>query len=212
MSVAPRVVFCAAKATPPIFLAISPVPLAASATLRAISLVVTVCSSTAEAMLLEMSLISLMACTAPLGRAICPHGDFQPVGCAGEGAGAEVNQHGEQAVGDQNGAVGDRPRDGNTAGVGGKEREGQVVSAAGWVAAGIKPALVGESRALGNGGGGWSVEDCEHRHDGETQRGEPMVFVFHKFVTAAVFVLFNQIISEQINAATRRTQRDAEKN
>src|ERR1035441_7696505 len=33
------------------------------------------------------------------GRAICPHGDFQPVGCAGEGAGAEVNQHGEQAVG-----------------------------------------------------------------------------------------------------------------
>src|ERR1039458_9384403 len=73
MSVAPRVVFCAAKATPPIFLAISPVPLAASATLRAISLVVTVCSSTAEAMLLEMSLIWLMmalispmACTAPL--------------------------------------------------------------------------------------------------------------------------------------------------
>ena len=48
-------------------------PLAASATLRPISLVVTVCSSTAEAMLLEMSLIwlmmaliSSMAVTAPL--------------------------------------------------------------------------------------------------------------------------------------------------
>ena len=39
---------CAATATPPMFLAMSPTPLAASAMLRPISLVVTVCSSTAR--------------------------------------------------------------------------------------------------------------------------------------------------------------------
>ncbi len=73
VSLAPCVVFFAATATPPMFLAMSPTPLAASVTLRPISLVVTVCSSTAEAMLLEMSLIWLMivpissiASTAPL--------------------------------------------------------------------------------------------------------------------------------------------------
>ena len=42
------------------FWAISPLPLAASATLRLISLVVAVCSSTALAIVLEMSLIWLM--------------------------------------------------------------------------------------------------------------------------------------------------------
>src|ERR1022692_3329908 len=40
------------------FLAMSPTPLAASVTLRPISLVVTVCSSTADAMLLEMSMLT----------------------------------------------------------------------------------------------------------------------------------------------------------
>ena len=73
VSFAPCVVFFAAVATPPIFLAMSRTPVAASATLWPISLVVAVCSSTAEAMLLEMSLIWLMielissiAVTAPL--------------------------------------------------------------------------------------------------------------------------------------------------
>ena len=73
VSLAPWVVFRAAVATPPMFLAISLTPWAASFTLRPISLVVAVCSSTAEAMLLEISLIWLMmvvissiAVTAPL--------------------------------------------------------------------------------------------------------------------------------------------------
>src|SRR4051812_33210199 len=58
--VAPSLVLRAACATPVMFAAISELPLAASATLRAISLVVAVCSSTALAMVLEMSLIWLM--------------------------------------------------------------------------------------------------------------------------------------------------------
>ena len=53
-------VFFAAVATPVILRAISLVPLAASDTLRPISLVVAVCSSTAEAMVLETSLIWLI--------------------------------------------------------------------------------------------------------------------------------------------------------
>ena len=60
VSLAPWVVFLAAVATPLMFFAISLTPWAASFTLRPISLVVAVCSSTAEAMLLEMSLIWLM--------------------------------------------------------------------------------------------------------------------------------------------------------
>jgi CheY-like chemotaxis protein len=57
VSLAPSVVLLAELATPPMFLAMSLTPWAASLTLRPISLVVAVCSSTAEAMLLEMSLI-----------------------------------------------------------------------------------------------------------------------------------------------------------
>jgi hypothetical protein len=56
-----------------IFLAMSEEPLAASATLRAISFVVAVCSSTADAIVFWMSLIrsiaaviSVIACIAPL--------------------------------------------------------------------------------------------------------------------------------------------------
>ena len=47
--VAPRVVPCAASATPAMLLVISPLPCAASLTLRDISLVVAFCSSTAVA-------------------------------------------------------------------------------------------------------------------------------------------------------------------
>ena len=72
-SVAPFDVLWAASATPEMFLVISPEPLAASPTFRAISLVVAFCSSTAVAMVLEMSLTCLitllicaMASTAPL--------------------------------------------------------------------------------------------------------------------------------------------------
>jgi hypothetical protein len=36
--------------------------------------------------------------------------------------------------------------------------------------------------------GGLSVEDGEHRHDGETQRREPTVYVFHNFIPASVFL------------------------
>ena len=57
---APSVVLRAAWATPVMFWAISLLPLAASATLRQISLVVAVCSSTALAMVFWMSLIWLM--------------------------------------------------------------------------------------------------------------------------------------------------------
>ena len=59
-SFAPREVPCAASATPEMFLAISLAPRAASATLRDISLVVASCSSTAVAMVLDMSLILVM--------------------------------------------------------------------------------------------------------------------------------------------------------
>src|SRR5271168_937898 len=57
VSVAPRDVLSAASATPAMLLVISPLPCAASLTLRAISLVVAFCSSTAVAMVLEMPLI-----------------------------------------------------------------------------------------------------------------------------------------------------------
>ena len=60
VSTAPLVVFWAAVATPVILRVISVVPLAASDTLRPISLVVAVCSSTAEAMVFETSLIWLI--------------------------------------------------------------------------------------------------------------------------------------------------------
>ena len=73
MLLAPSVVLRAAWATPVMFWAISLLPLAASATLRLISLVVAVCSSTALAIVFWMSLIWLMilpiwpmASTAPL--------------------------------------------------------------------------------------------------------------------------------------------------
>ncbi len=55
--VGPWDVLCAAVATAVMFWAISPDPLAASPTLRPISLAVAVCSSTALAMVLLMSLI-----------------------------------------------------------------------------------------------------------------------------------------------------------
>lgn len=57
VSCAPRVVLSAAVATPWMFCEISPEPLAASCTLRDISFVVALCSSTAVAMVLEISLI-----------------------------------------------------------------------------------------------------------------------------------------------------------
>ena len=57
VSDAPSLVLEAAEATPTMFWAISVLPLAASPTLREISLVVAVCSSTALAMVFEMSLI-----------------------------------------------------------------------------------------------------------------------------------------------------------
>src|SRR3954454_14188469 len=60
VSAAPVVVLAAALATPPMFLVISPEPLAASETLRLISFVVAVCSSTAVAIVCEISLIWLM--------------------------------------------------------------------------------------------------------------------------------------------------------
>ncbi len=56
-SPAPCEVVCAASATPAMFLEISLAPRAASVTLRDISLVVAFCSSTAVAMVLDMSLI-----------------------------------------------------------------------------------------------------------------------------------------------------------
>jgi hypothetical protein len=58
--VAPLDVFWATNATIVTFLAISPEPLADSITLRPISLVVALCSSTALAIVLEMSLICAM--------------------------------------------------------------------------------------------------------------------------------------------------------
>src|ERR1035441_5881202 len=60
VSVAPRVVPCPASATPATLLVISALPCAASLTLRDISLVVAFCSSTAVAIVPEMSLIWLM--------------------------------------------------------------------------------------------------------------------------------------------------------
>jgi len=57
MSVAPSVVLFAAWATPVMLCAISALPRAASVTFLVISLVVAVCSSTALAMVFEMSLI-----------------------------------------------------------------------------------------------------------------------------------------------------------
>ena len=58
--VAPSVVLFAAVATDTIFSTICELPLAASPTLREISLVVAVCSSTALAIVLEMSFSWLM--------------------------------------------------------------------------------------------------------------------------------------------------------
>ena len=55
-----RLLLWAACATPEMFCAISMLPLAASVTLRPISLVVAVCSSTALAIVFELSLIWLM--------------------------------------------------------------------------------------------------------------------------------------------------------
>ena len=60
MSLAPRVVPCAVSATPEMLLLISPLPWAASLTLRDISLVVAFCSSTAVAIVLDMSLTWLI--------------------------------------------------------------------------------------------------------------------------------------------------------
>ncbi len=60
VSLAPADVSWAALATPVMFSAISPLPLAASDTLRLISFVVAVCSSTAVAMVFWMSLICPM--------------------------------------------------------------------------------------------------------------------------------------------------------
>ena len=57
---APRVVPCAASATPVMLPVISALPCAASLTLRAISFVVAFCSSTAVAIELEISLIWLI--------------------------------------------------------------------------------------------------------------------------------------------------------
>lgn len=56
VSLAPREVLSAACATPATLLVISQLPCAASLTLRAISLVVAFCSSTAVAIVLEMPL------------------------------------------------------------------------------------------------------------------------------------------------------------
>ena len=72
--------------------------------------------------------------------------------CAGEHAGAKINQHREQAVGDDDGVVGHRPGDGHTGGVGVEQREGQVVGAAGRAAVVLELALIGERRALGESG------------------------------------------------------------
>src|SRR5215472_15772295 len=73
VSVAPLEVFLAAVATEVMFSATWRPPCAASVTFRAISLVTAVCSSTALAIVLEISLIWVitwliwaMACTAPL--------------------------------------------------------------------------------------------------------------------------------------------------
>jgi len=60
--------------------------------------------------------------------------------------------------------------------------------------------------------GGLSVEECRHRHGGESQRGEPTVYVLHNFIPASVvFVYCNQILFKQINAEARRTQRNGQK-
>jgi hypothetical protein len=72
VSLAPSVVLRAACATPETFWAISLLPWAASATLRLISPVVAVCSSTAEAMVFWMSLIWLMILP------ICPMASTAP--------------------------------------------------------------------------------------------------------------------------------------
>ena len=60
VSPVPSVVCVAALETPEMFVLISPTPLAASETLRAISFVVALCSSTALAIVLEISFILLI--------------------------------------------------------------------------------------------------------------------------------------------------------
>ena len=74
MRATPSEVEPAAMATPEMFDAISPEPVAASETLRLISLVVAVCSSTAEAMVVWMSLIR------PMTAEIWPMASTAPVG------------------------------------------------------------------------------------------------------------------------------------
>ncbi len=83
--------------------------------------------------------------------AIGPHVNLQPEGAAGEG-GSKVQRDEERAVGDWHRVRGERCGLLRAAGLGIPEGEGEVIIAAGRVAAGNEFALISEGRALGEGG------------------------------------------------------------
>src|SRR5208282_1121120 len=90
--------------------------------------------------------------------AIGGHPNLQPVGRAGEHAGAKINRHREQAIADGNSVVGDRSADSGTASLRLKKRESQVVGATGWAAVILELALIRKRRALGQGSRQWGVD------------------------------------------------------
>jgi hypothetical protein len=89
--------------------------------------------------------------SAPLNKRVSLKAEtrMQPVALAIPLAGTQINQDGEQTVGDADGAVGDRPGHGAAARTDGKKRKLQIVAATGRIVAIVQLPLVGEGGALG---------------------------------------------------------------
>ena len=122
--------------------------------------------------------------------AIGAHRNLQPIAAAVERI-AKINQRREQAVADGDRAIRYRPGDGDTGGVGVKQREGQVVGAAGRAAVVLELALIRERRALGEQCGG-EGDAQERRHEGGCDFG----FHLLSFLSLAGLVFFNSRFSE----------------
>ena len=84
-------------------------------------------------------------------RAIRAHGNSKPSSAAVSVriVRSEIQEGGEQSVADAHGGVGDRSEQGAATGGIFKPREREIVSAVGRRSIGIEPALISESRALG---------------------------------------------------------------